>query len=237
TLLQTASGKLISRYVYGPNGPISMNTPTAGYYLTGDALGSVTGVIAANGTRLLRYTYEPFGLSRPATKLAKTGLPSAEPLRYAGQFFDTFGLYDLRAREYDPGTGRFTSQDPLTPALTDPHVANYVYTADNPLARIDPSGQSWLESAIHNIGWLSGYAAPFDSIAGAGGVVGLAAGLFEGYSNCNGQLDTAIECGFAIGDTALAGVALAAAVAGAEISLPLIAAGSVLALLFPGTAD
>jgi RHS repeat-associated protein len=62
---------------------------------------------------------------------------------------DTSGLYDMRAREYDPNTGRFLSQDPVAAAPADPYVADYVYANDNPVSRIDPSGQflQFLEAA------------------------------------------------------------------------------------------
>jgi hypothetical protein len=49
----------------------------------------------------------------------------------------------MRAREYDPSTGRFMSQDPVAAAPTDPYVSDYLYTNDNPVTRIDPSGRDW----------------------------------------------------------------------------------------------
>ena len=142
-LTRNAAGALLQRYTYGLGEPISLTVPTATYYLTGDALGSITGVTSATGTPLIRYSYEPFGLNHNTTNLATTGRPSAEPLRFTGQYLDTFGLYDLRAREYDPSTGRFTSQDPIAAAPADPYVADYLYANDNPVTRIDPSGASF----------------------------------------------------------------------------------------------
>jgi hypothetical protein len=54
----------------------------------------------------------------------------------------------MRAREYDPSTGRFMSQDPVAAAPTDPYVADYLYTNDNPVTRIDPSGRDWFVKAF-----------------------------------------------------------------------------------------
>src|SRR5438874_659405 len=39
-------------------------------------------------------------------------------MRFAGELIDTeTSLYHLRARQYDPGSGRFLSVDPLSPEL------------------------------------------------------------------------------------------------------------------------
>lgn len=61
-------------------------------------------------------------------------------MRYAGQLLDPTGLYYLRARQYDVGTGRLLTPDPQPPEPTAPLSALYVYGDDRPTARIDPSG-------------------------------------------------------------------------------------------------
>ena len=57
-----------------------------------------------------------------------------------GGISDPTGLTHLGARDYDPGTGRFTTTDPvLVPA--DPQALNpYAYAANNPTTFADPSG-------------------------------------------------------------------------------------------------
>ncbi|HEX5572881.1 MAG TPA: RHS repeat-associated core domain-containing protein, partial [Ktedonobacterales bacterium] len=56
------------------------------------------------------------------------------------------GLYDLRARSYDPTTGRFLSRDPATSTTTDPlQLDRYVYAAGNPIMQRDPSGLDFEE--------------------------------------------------------------------------------------------
>jgi RHS repeat-associated protein len=55
------------------------------------------------------------------------------------------GLYYLRARYYDPVAGRFLSKDPVAGLLNDPQTLNpYVYTVNNPVNYVDPSGEFWL---------------------------------------------------------------------------------------------
>ncbi len=59
------------------------------------------------------------------------------PFRYCGEYYDaeTESIY-LRARNYDPGTGRFTSEDPARDGLN-----WYAYCDNNPVAFVDPSGK------------------------------------------------------------------------------------------------
>ena len=52
----------------------------------------------------------------------------------------TTGLTHLGAREYDPGTGRFASVDPVL-TVTDPQQLNaYAYSNNNPVSYTDPAG-------------------------------------------------------------------------------------------------
>lgn len=54
---------------------------------------------------------------------------------------DSDGLYNLAAREYDPGSGRFLQRDPQPQADTEPSVGTYVYVADRPTVLVDPTGK------------------------------------------------------------------------------------------------
>src|SRR5207248_1660359 len=65
----------------------------------------------------------------------------ANPLRYAGEYQDNTtgnGNYFLRARNYNPSTGRFTSTDPMPEG--DTAVSPYTYAGGNPMAYTDPTG-------------------------------------------------------------------------------------------------
>jgi RHS repeat-associated protein len=50
------------------------------------------------------------------------------------------GLTVVGAREYDPGTGRFVSLDPILEATSPQELNGYTYAADNPVSQADPSG-------------------------------------------------------------------------------------------------
>lgn len=61
-------------------------------------------------------------------------------------------MYFLRARYYDPFTGRFISRDPVKGSLTDPQSQNpYSYAINNPINSSDPSGEQYRELFIENL--------------------------------------------------------------------------------------
>jgi RHS repeat-associated protein len=62
--------------------------------------------------------------------------------RFTGQQWEaSLGLYDYRARFYDPTLGRFLQPDPIVPEPGNPQALNrYAYVYNNPLRYTDPSG-------------------------------------------------------------------------------------------------
>jgi RHS repeat-associated protein len=64
------------------------------------------------------------------------------PFKFSGQFFDDeIGQYYLRARQYDPNIGRFTSRDPVDGKFEEPLTLHkYLYCTNNPINKIDPTG-------------------------------------------------------------------------------------------------
>ena len=136
-LERDSSGSLIRRYTYG-NGRISMTTPSTTAYYSTDPIGSVTELSGAGGTQLGQYDANPFGDNATATGVNPS--VAGNPYGFAGEYQDpTTGLYDLRARQYDPTTSRFLSRDPRGPQ---DYASMYTYVADNPLGYIDPSGMT-----------------------------------------------------------------------------------------------
>jgi RHS repeat-associated protein len=66
---------------------------------------------------------------------------------YAGQQLDSdLNLYYLRARYHNPNTGRFWTRDSYEGSQEDPiGLHKYLYCADNPVNRIDPSGHDAID--------------------------------------------------------------------------------------------
>ena len=73
---------------------------------------------------------------------------------YRGEQYDSdLGLYYLRARYYNPATGRFLSRDPLDPQPFGPDgypinpssLHKYLYAGGDPINASDPTGRDYVE--------------------------------------------------------------------------------------------
>jgi RHS repeat-associated protein len=137
-LERDANGNHSRSYWYGAN-RISMSTPTGDFYYQYDRLNSVLRLSSATGATEWNYGYYPFGNAKTTTKVD----PSApiNPMQFDGEYNDDDGLYDLRARQYDPSLGRFTSIDPLESVAEAPMAGTYAFVGDMPTVHSDPSGK------------------------------------------------------------------------------------------------
>ena len=90
------------------------------------------------------YKYDVFGAVR-----SQSGTGNTE-YRFTGQQDDaTLGYTYLRARYYDPATGRFLSKDPFPGLVTDPGSQHhYSYVQNNPANLTDPSGRCFCIALI-----------------------------------------------------------------------------------------
>ena len=102
-----------------------------------DGQGNIRFVTDSSGAKLRSTEYDPFGNWRAAN-----GQSNIQML-YQGQQQDPeSNLYYLRARYYDPVTGRFISKDPVKGLTTVPQSQNpYQYSYNNPINLSDPSGR------------------------------------------------------------------------------------------------
>ncbi|EPD56525.1 YD repeat (two copies) [Streptomyces sp. HGB0020] len=157
------SGTLIGNYRYDPLGePQALHTSAGTYYDHHDLSGSVTDLTSSSGVDQYTYAYDAYGTT---TTTALTTSAPANPFAYTGQYQDPAGSalgYQLRARTYDPTTGRFTSTDPAPSSAAQPATSPYAYADDDPTTLTDPSG-----------------ACPECVSAAIGGIVG---GVFGGVS-------------------------------------------------------
>jgi RHS repeat-associated protein len=133
---QDSRGAVQRKYMHTSDGmPLSLTTPAGSYYYSHDQLGSVSDVTGPTGATEYDYTYEPFGAAR--TTVQPDRKAPTNPLRFTGNYLDTdTGLYNLRARLYNPAVGMFTTVDPELDSTGDA----YRYAGQSPLRYTDPSG-------------------------------------------------------------------------------------------------
>ncbi len=102
------------------------------HYLSYDGLGSVSDLTDGTGAVTDTFVYDAFG-----AVTARTGT-TATAWKFTGEQADDgsgdTGYYFLRARYYDPTTGRFISRDPVE------FAQRYAYANDNPALLVDPLG-------------------------------------------------------------------------------------------------
>ena len=112
-----------------------INAWTASFYVY-DGAGSVRQLTDINGTPTDEYEYDAYGNS-----FTKQGTTPNNYLYRGEQFDSDLGLYYLRARYYNPATGRFLSRDPQAGYPILPmSLQKYLYASANPVNRIDPRG-------------------------------------------------------------------------------------------------
>ncbi|MBL6988707.1 MAG: hypothetical protein ISR65_02980 [Bacteriovoracaceae bacterium] len=124
---------------------------TAGsYYYLKDAQGTITDIVNNTGQKLQHYIYSAFGKLLKIIDKDGIDVTTAPPIRqrytYTGREYDTeSGLYFYRARYYDPNIGRFLQEDPDPGRLLNPLtvINRYVYTGNNPINFVDPTGKSF----------------------------------------------------------------------------------------------
>ncbi|MCP4679866.1 MAG: RHS repeat-associated core domain-containing protein [Deltaproteobacteria bacterium] len=135
-------GALLASYIHGVD-LISQHRGGHDYYYHTDEQGSVVTLSDENGAKAAQYYYTSYGeLWNQGHSFADTN-----KYRYTGeQFDDETGFYYLRARYYDPGVGRFVTQDNCSGGLRcidmrRPLSLNkYLYAEGNPMLYTDPSG-------------------------------------------------------------------------------------------------
>jgi len=119
--------------------PLAESRGGTGTWLLADWAQNTTTAVSTTGSAVTgTRSLDVFG----DTRATATGSLATSAFAFSGQYLDSMtGLYDMRARDYDPTTGRFTTQDPLAQRTGMPYFATYLYGYDNPLMYTDPTGE------------------------------------------------------------------------------------------------
>ena len=142
--LATSAGATVG-WIYAGENPImrfegAPGSATISYYLE-DATDSIRAVLNAAGTVTEQYDYDAFGNPLTGSDVPTSATTGGE-FGFHGAWRDAeTGLYHMRARTYDPVTGRFTTPDPAdgdgqVPETFEP----YSFANNNPHLYTDPTG-------------------------------------------------------------------------------------------------
>ena len=137
---ELVNGAVTRQYTYGlqriSENQVVSNTWTTSFYGY-DGGGSIRNLTNASGTVTDTYEYDAYG-----NALTTSGTTPNVYL-YRGEQYDAdLGLYYLRARYYNPATGRFMSRDPLDGDKFNPaSLHKYLYANGDPIDGIDPTGR------------------------------------------------------------------------------------------------
>jgi RHS repeat-associated protein len=168
--LNASANQRLSEYAYSPGADLPFAIMTGATSITAtryhliDEVGNVIGVM--NGASVdEQISYDDWGV---ATTIGNTD----NQLLFKGLLWQPdAGLYYMRARWYDPGPGRFISEDPIGLAGG---INQYAFSASDPINGSDPSGTSWLSSGWKWLNKRTGGLAP--AVLGFGLTVAAGAG-------------------------------------------------------------
>ena len=137
-LVFDGDGNLTHRYLHGPQIDQVLAEETADgevRWALADNQGTVRDIIDNDGNVINHISYDSFGQITEQTN------PTAFfRFGYTGREFDQeSGQYFYRARYFDPGVGRFISEDPIGFRSGDANL--YRYVGNNSLNLIDPDGK------------------------------------------------------------------------------------------------
>ena len=130
-----SSNQITRYYIYGAGLLAMVDTANTMYCYHFDATGHTVALTDSTKAIVNAYAYTPFGILANQTQTIE------QPFKFVGQYgvmAEDNGWYYMRARYYDPETGRFISEDPL--GFDGGDVNLYVYASNNPVMFMDPWG-------------------------------------------------------------------------------------------------
>jgi RHS repeat-associated protein len=191
---QYGPGGLAAHYVNGLGLEARVDADGTRAFYDFDQIGNVVGLTGTSGAYVNRYDYLPFGETMPVL----SGIAD-NPFTFAGRWgvsADGSGLFNMRARSYDPAAGGFVSDDPLGLAGGDLNIRRYA--SNDPVNFLDPTGlKEWCWYGPFGVDpYVEGGPDEFFGLT-----IGASRGAFGGFS-LGQSAGWGIGLGFGIGATA-----------------------------------
>ena len=156
TFSYTSDGKLIKQsngieFIYDNSGVAGINYNGIIYVYRKNIFGDIVNLLDNSGNIVVKYEYDSWG-NHIVKNVDGTINNSADfignlnPIRYRGYYYDSdINLYYLKTRYYDPEIGRFMTIDDVKfiASNTINGLNLYAYCANNPVMRLDPTGNSF----------------------------------------------------------------------------------------------
>ena len=120
------------------------------YYYVRNGQNDIIRLIDGDNNTVVEYAYDSWGRQISCTGSLASTLGTQNPFRYRGYVYDEeTGLYYVASRYYDPEVGRWINSDNMITTGSDLTGLNlFAYCGNNPVNRVDPSGQFWISAII-----------------------------------------------------------------------------------------
>ena len=201
SVLRQVTGNDVLEFFYDANGVLGFYYNNTPYYYLKNLQGDIVGILDANGTQVVSYTYDAWGAPLSVTGTAADTIGQINPFRYRGYYYDNeTGFYYVSSRYYDPEVGRYLNADSVLSG-TGESVQGYnlfAYCFNNPVNMSDSSGHwpKWIENAAN---WVNNnivqpvanfFSPKTNTISGQfqDGIFRGSGSLTGGYSEFNGRL-------------------------------------------------
>lgn len=162
-ILEKPSAGVSTRYNYNPGTDQlhSLNRGSSTYYYVTDNAGTVQGLLDTNFNVVTKFKPWVFGKRHVVNETV------VQPFGFQGRPLDReTGLYNFRARWYDPGSERFISEDPIG---LEGGINPFVFANNDPVNGRDPSGMDCLKDKNGNLIYCAIEGITVTALRGGGG--------------------------------------------------------------------
>ena len=152
SILRQVTGNDVLEFFYDANGVLGFYYNNTPYYYLKNLQGDIVGILDANGTQVVSYTYDAWGAPLSVTGTAADTIGQINPFRYRSYYYDNeIGLYYLNSRYYDPETYRFLNADSILDNRGINTLNLFAHCGNNSINNKDPDGHFFFGTLIGGI--------------------------------------------------------------------------------------